>query len=371
MPKLPKTRAILTTAPKRDYLSQENVPGYSLVSALRIPQAIADNYGFKPTPPLLIAQAMSMQPGSSHFRMLCGASIAYGLTLGGYNAPEISITGLGLKIIRPTDDEQKAAGRKEALLKPKIVGEFLRKYDRAPLPRPEIAKNVLLTQGVPKDKLDTVYDLIIEGAIGCGFLREIKDKKYVFLGADAPNEDTALETGDVKAAELEFVPVIPENPPAPAVKTPEIDSSGKSRRVFITHGKNQTFIDPIKKLLGFGEFTPLISVDKATVSQPVPDKVMNDMRSCGASIIHVDAETTIVDKDDKEHIFLNPNVLIEIGASMALYGRRFILLVKEGVKLPSNLQGLFEVRYTDDKLDAKATIALMEAINELKKIPVV
>ena len=63
---------------------------------------------------------------------------------------------------------------------------------------------------------------------------------------------------------------------------------------------------------------------------------------------------------------LNPNVLIEIGAAMALYGRRFVLLVKDGVKLPSNLQGLSEVRYTGDKLDGEVTINLLKSINEIK-----
>jgi predicted nucleotide-binding protein len=67
-----------------------------------------------------------------------------------------------------------------------------------------------------------------------------------------------------------------------------------------------------------------------------------------------------------EHLMLNPNVLIEIGAAMAFYGRRFILLVRDGVKLPSNLQGLYEVRYADDKLDANATIKLLEAIKDIK-----
>ena len=54
---------------------------------------------------------------------------------------------------------------------------------------------------------------------------------------------------------------------------------------------------------------------------------------------------------------------------MALYGRRFILLVKEGVKLPSNLQGLYEVRYQGDALDGGTTIKLMKAINEMKNTP--
>jgi hypothetical protein len=31
----------------------------------------------------------------------------------------------------------------------------------------------------------------------------------------------------------------------------------------------------------------VVSVEKETVAKPVPDKVMDDMRSCGAAIIHV------------------------------------------------------------------------------------
>lgn len=80
------------------------------------------------------------------------------------------------------------------------------------------------------------------------------------------------------------------------------------------------------------------------------------MRGCGAAIIHVDADQTITDGNGQDHVIVNPNVLIEIGAAMAFYGRRFILLVRNGVKLPSNLQGLFEVRYSADIMDAGATI---------------
>ena len=93
---------------------------------------------------------------------------------------------------------------------------------------------------------------------------------------------------------------------------------------------------------------------------------MDDMRSSGAAIIHVDADRTLIEKNGAEHVLLNPNVLIEIGAAMAFYGKRFILLVKEGVKLPSNLQGLYEVRYSGETLDATATIKLLEAIKDIK-----
>ncbi|TAM48511.1 MAG: hypothetical protein EPN61_03510 [Burkholderiaceae bacterium] len=77
----------------------------------------------------------------------------------------------------------------------------------------------------------------------------------------------------------------------------------------------------------------------------------------------------LLDSEAKEHTVINPNVLIEIGAAMALYGRRFILLVREGVKLPSNLQGLYEVRYQGEALDGAVTIRLLKAINEMKSVP--
>jgi hypothetical protein len=43
--------------------------------------------------------------------------------------------------------------------------------------------------------------------------------------------------------------------------------------------------------------------------------------------------------------------------------------VKDGVQLPSNLQGLYEVRYEGATLDGNATIKLLEAINDMKKRP--
>jgi predicted nucleotide-binding protein len=201
-------------------------------------------------------------------------------------------------------------------------------------------------------------------------LREIKGKQYVDLtgvARESGNIDGGqvdLEAGDdIQSEEDRLVP-IPKPDVAITQSPPQL-----TRRVFITHGKDKSFLDPIKKLLGFGEMIPVISVEKQSVSKPVPDKVMEDMRSCSAAIIHVDAELTLIDKDAKEHKIVNPNVLIEIGAAMALYGRRFILLVREGVEVPSNLQGLYEVRYKGDALDGDATIKLLEAINDIKNHP--
>lgn len=59
-----------------------------------------------------------------------------------------------------------------------------------------------------------------------------------------------------------------------------------------------------------------------------------------AGIIYVGVENVITDGEGEEHPQLNSNVLIEIGAAMALYGRNFILLVEEGTKLPRTCRAL-------------------------------
>ena len=325
---------------QRPYLSQTDVPLYSLEKALKVPQAIVDNYGKGPAKPLEVAKVLEVSPTNTYFKMQAGAAIAYGLTVGGWNAAQIEITPLGLKILKPQDENQPLEGKREALLKPRVIREFLTKYNDAAIPRDDIAYNVLEDLGVPKDRTADVLKLIMDGANEVGFITEIKGKKYANLQGVKPTPTTEKPKPDAAggggAPEVEEVVDAPDIiPHIVAAKTTDV----RLTRVFISHGKNKVFIDPIKELLKFGQLEAVVSVEKSTVSQPVTQKVMNDMRSCGAAIIHVDSERKLIDPDTKEHFALNENVLIEIGAAMALYGERYILLVKEGVKLPRIYRG--------------------------------
>ena len=321
---------------------------------------------------------MRIQPGSSSFKMLCGASIAYGLTKGGYNAPEIAIEPLGLRIVRPIEEGDDLNARRLALFKPRVIGEFLSKYKGGKIPREDIALNVLMDLGVPRDRAKSVFDLIMTGAEAVGFIKEIKGNKYVDLG-DTPIPPRAAESdeaeangkgnGDGQQDEVSQVaPVV--SPPARSalrsVSERDETEAGVMRRVYISHGKNKGLLALIQRLLGFSELEPVVTVDHGSVSQSVTDKVLNDMRSCGGAIIHIEAEKVVNEKGE-EHSLLNENVLIEIGAAMALYGRRYIFLTKEGTKLPSNIGGLYEVRYSGASLDGDTTMKLMESIDALKK----
>src|ERR1700722_4773629 len=144
-----KQKPIISTIEKRTYMSQGDVPGTSLENALRIPQAISENYAGEPVTPLKLAAALNMSPTSGPFRSLCGASIAYGLTDGGYNAQQISLTTLGKRIIKPLQKGDDDVAKRDAVLKPRVMSEFLNKYSGSPIPRNDIALNVLEEMGVP------------------------------------------------------------------------------------------------------------------------------------------------------------------------------------------------------------------------------
>ena len=190
------TRGAVTTAtaaePKKPKprLFQEDVPSYSLDQALRVARSIGDNYGFRPTKPVNVAGAMGMTHTAGPFRAITGASVAYGLTTGAAQGAEIGITPLGMRILRPTTVGDDIVAKREALLRPKVVGEFLRSYDGAALPPDSIAKNVLEQKGVPNERLYGVLELIVEGAKAVGFIREWGNgRRTVDLAGPIPTEE--------------------------------------------------------------------------------------------------------------------------------------------------------------------------------------
>jgi hypothetical protein len=124
-------------------MKQSDVPRRSLRDCLTIPQAITDNFAGDPTAPHQLAIALNTSPTSSAWRELTGASLAYGLTKGGYNADKISLDALGKRATAPTTEGDDAKARAEAAIKPRVFADFFQKYDRNKFPPDPIARNVL------------------------------------------------------------------------------------------------------------------------------------------------------------------------------------------------------------------------------------
>lgn len=359
------------TEDKRVYFKQSDFPQETLQQAQKIASALVDEFAGDSGSPPDVALALGISPTSSGWPTLAGASIAYGLSEGGVNANSMKLTSLGRRLVAPEAEGEDLIARREAILKPRILREFFEKYRRAKLPTDQIATNVLKSLGLPADRVENGLEIIKANGRYAGIIRETPTGPFINLDSPGVPPPTAtLDLTDLPNT-LEAGETSPtaQTPPAEnQVKAPSTRASvdAKANRVFISHGKQRAIVAQIKELLTFGSFEPVISVERESTAIPVPEKVFEDMRSCGAGVLHVGAEGKYLDRDGNELAKLNDNVLIEIGAVMALYGKRVILLVEKGVVLPSNLQGLYRCEFEGDKLDYDSTMKLLKTFSQFR-----
>lgn len=372
-----KTATKMTTnkpeskTPKKAF-RQTELPKMSLEDALKVPQAIWDQYAGNATAPIFVAEAVGVSPSSSNWRTLTGASIAYGLTDGGYNSKEISLTELGRRIVSPTEENDDKLAIFQAAQLPQFCQKFYEKYGNGnKLPQANIAANLLTSWGVPKDEASNTFDLIKKNGEFSGIIVTIQGNQYV--NTTPANLSTVAEKSNVSK---EFSEEGTEEIPDTLLESMNIDKvsandlaepTNANNKVFISHGKNRQIVDQLKQLLEFGAFEPIVSVEREATAISVPDKVFNDMRLCCSGIIHVEGERKLLDIDGNEHSLINENVLIEIGAAIALFKNRVILLCKKGTQLPSNLQGLYRCEYEGEQLDYQATMKLLKTFSEFRK----
>lgn len=352
-------------AEKRTIFSQSDFPRTHLQEAQKIAVGIWENYAGRGASPPDVALAIGVSPTSSGWRVLCGSSIAYGLTTGGHNADQVTLTPLGRKLVAPEAEGDDVAARLDAILKPRLTAAFFEKYRRAKFPNDTIAKNVLIGLGLPAERAEEALEIVKANGRYAGIIRDTPTGPFVNLdspGVPAPAATaTDLPTLDENGSTGLSDPV---GPPLALVAAPSLPKP--SNRVFISHGKQKAVATQLKELLVFGQLDPVVSVERESTAIPVPEKVFEDMRSCSAGVIHVGAEGECLDSAGNKHTRINENVLIEIGAAMALYGKRVILLVEKGVPLPSNLQGLYRCEYEGDKLDYEATMKLLKTFNQFR-----
>ncbi|CAB4702194.1 unannotated protein [freshwater metagenome] len=365
----------LAKAAKRSRISQADIPAITLDKALRIPRAIVENYASHPTRPLDVASALQVQPSSGGFRMECGAAIGYGLTEGGPNAPEISLTPLGKRILTPTEvgDDQRAL--REAALKPTVASQFYTKYDGSPLPPRNIAQNVLASFAVPADRTSDVYDLLIENARQVGFLKTIKDKEYIDTGnplngtSGAPRVAVVAPSQALSGAEQDTITGGEDDgssdeesfvPPTPPASTPA--EAPKKNAIFVGHGGNKVPMEQLVKILNEYGIPHKEAMEEPNRARPIPVKVAETMRECGAAILVFTADKEYFDKDGNSIWRPSENVSHELGAASVLYGERIVVFKEKGVDLPSNFSSVGYISFEKDKLSDKGIELFRELV---------
>jgi predicted nucleotide-binding protein len=359
---------------KRKYLSQSDVPRHSIQDALRIPRAIADEYGKQPVSPVDVGAAIGLQPTTGTFRSLAGATFAYGLTDGGPRVPEIGLTDLGRRAVAPTEEGDDVAALREAFLRPRVIREFLERYDGSKLPSQHIGENVLETLGVPADSTGSTLDLILDGANRLGLVREIGSGKFVQLKGvvggevdlsgeateQAPDEQDPEDAlgGGVDGSDL--------GTQAAGGQSEQGDDRGSSpprpNSIFVGHGKNKKPRDQLVRLLEQYKIPYKVAEEEANKGRPIPTKVKETMRECGAAILIFSADEELQDKTGETVWRPSENAVHELGASSMLYDDRIIVFREASVQLATNYESIGYITFEKDNLTAKFNELLRELI---------
>ena len=340
-------------------LNQSDIPSVKFSEALRIPIALRENYALKPATPLDVGVAIGIAPTSGGFRTLTGAAIAFGLTNGGYNASEIALTELGKRIVAPTTEGEDEIAKLEAFEKPRVIREFVVKYNGGKLPASkQIGQNVLHNMGVPYEATERAYDLLLTGLRELGYTREMNGSLFV----QRPQKGQVLpkSTGYEETEEQSDMGF--SDQATPAIEPPKTTPI-KPSAIFLGHGKNKKPLDQLIKILDEYKIPHKEAVAEANAGRPIPTKVADTMRECGAAILVFTADEKFKDEADNEIWRPSENVVYELGAASVLYDNKIVIFKEEGVTLASNFSGIGYIGFEKDKLNDKGIELFRELVN--------
>ena len=109
------------------------------------------------------------------------------------------------------------------------------------------------------------------------------------------------------------------------------------------------------------------AINEANGGRPIPTKVADVMRECGAAILIFTADEKFLDENGNELWRPSENVAHELGAASVLYGDRIIIFKEKNVSLASNFSSIGYISFDKDKLDEKG----IELFRELVKFKIV
>lgn len=344
--------------PRKKGSPNRNYPNLGLVDALEIPQAIQDHASGMPTSKLDLAEFVGRSPAASQLRERLLASRAYGLTVGGVNAEEFSLTPLGDEATG-VDEVARQSALKEAVFNIEPFRAFLLTYDGKKVPSTAALKTFLIKEaGVPEDWAEDAAERVIADAGFAGLLRDLRGALYVDLsGAGSSRQARAHSTdeddeGSLEEAAHEDAPALAPRKVIPddAVTTP----GQEAMKVFIAHGKNRKPLDELKSMLDQFKVKYAVAVDAPHQGRPISAKVAELMRKqCSSAIFIFTADERFLRESDgsTEEVWRpSENVVYELGAASVLYDRRIVIFKEKGVTFPSDFSDLGYIEFEKDGL---------------------
>lgn len=341
-------------------------PKTTLQQALDVPNALMRNGG-NPLTAIDLATAIGKSPGSSTIRTLSAASSAYGLTGGGLKSTT-AMEKLGKAITSPTPPEEKARSLVAAALRPAVFKSVYDYYKGKKLPEKEFLVNTIVREfGVAGGSTaETFADIFLANMEFVGLTRKTPSGAWLTNDPEAarvepaavPGTDDGEITVDGTREDLDQAPTPRDEPPTspPARDAPK-------NAIFVGHGGNKKPMEQLVKILNEYGIPHKEAVEEANRARPIPQKVAETMRECGAAILVFTADKEYFDKEGNSVWRPSENVSHELGAASVLYGERIVVFKEKGIELPSNFSSVGYIEFEKDKLSDKGIELFRELVS--------
>jgi hypothetical protein len=342
-----------------------NYPPLPLHEAIKVARTIEDEASGMTVSRLTLAELLGSTPTSRIFKDLVASSRFYGLTNGGINADEFSLTKLG-ENATGGDEVARGAALKAAVMTVPPYKAFFEKFQNKKLPGSGPFKEFLVRDAeVPEERAEECMSYITSDAETAGLVRSVKGGRWIDLSgtpAPASEEEAEEESGAAEGAEAaqgqNGGPPDLENGDEPDVEEPARKRPPvEAKKVFIAHGKNRTPLDQLKKALDQFKVKYAVAVDEPHKGRPISAKVaqlMEEECSSGIFIFTADERFLREKNGDTEEVWRpSENVVYELGAASILYDTRIVIFKEKGVTFPSDFSDLGYIEFEKDQLVAE------------------
>ena len=317
-------------------------PSYTLEDSMSVARSIYDANAGLPFDRELLARELGTTPKSSAFTIRLNASSAYGLTEGGYNDANISLTELGEAVVGSPDLRSSQQAIVEAATFPDTFGKFFQMLDGRRLPESANLRSILQRDlDVHPNLTEECLQIILSNGEFAGIITETGGHRYVRLSGvqdmDSPPPATASRTqfSDEQAAAAR------SHTRMEAPRTSAIDGDA-ANAIFIGHVGESLAAKYVASLLedfGISSSGPQIPEDDAGIL--VPPEVSQAMKESSAAVLVFRSGDNAWSSRDK--------MIGMLGAASVLFEDRVVLLHEDGASLSINLDGLNHIDFDHDR----------------------
>ena len=238
-------------------------------------------------------------------------------------------------------------------------------YRGKKLPEDQYLMNTLVREfGVPSKDAERCARIFRADMEYAGLL--VQTKTGYFLtddveGAPAPTRTVVDNDGDEGSSEADASEVL-TSPPA-FTTTATVNEKPKPSAIFVGHGKDKRPLAQLERFLAEYKLPHKLAEREPNAGRPIPQKVADTMRECGAAILIFTPDEELRDLDGKPVFRPSENVAHELGACSVLYDNRIVIFKEKSVTLPTNYSSIGYIEFEAENLASKTIELFRELIN--------